>query len=248
MSLYTFFGCLLIAYGPILSIFFLYIAQSAQHVLVTVASAFFCLIALLFSSVIWYLAKTVQSTLTISIVYSVAIQEIFRWCYFLLLQRSEAGLNMITRHPTSPYNKLEFGFVAGYGYALATSLISYISILVESIGPGVIMCPSCPNASLFLISAVTTTLFSLLHMAWMTVAFDGYSKRSWSGYGKVAWVILSHFGASYATLMNTSTTIAYGCVYAVVMELIILLISCVLIGHSLKLKLSVPTASHQHSS
>lgn len=37
MSLYTFFGCLLIAYGPILSIFFLYIAPNAQYVLLMVS-------------------------------------------------------------------------------------------------------------------------------------------------------------------------------------------------------------------
>lgn len=37
MSLYTFFGCLLLAYGPILSIFFLYIAPNAQYVLLMVS-------------------------------------------------------------------------------------------------------------------------------------------------------------------------------------------------------------------
>ena len=37
MSLYTFFGCLLVAYSPILSIFFLYIGRNAQHVLLMVA-------------------------------------------------------------------------------------------------------------------------------------------------------------------------------------------------------------------
>ncbi|CAO3577535.1 unnamed protein product [Absidia cylindrospora] len=199
-------------------------------------SAFFCLIALLLSSVIWFLAKTVQSTHSVSIIYSVGIQELLQWCYFLLIQRAEAGLNMVAKYPKLPYNKLEFGFVAGYGYALTTSLVSYISSLVESIGPGVIMCPSCPGASVFLISAVTTTLLSLLHITWMTIAFEGYSSRTWAGWAKVAWVVLSHYGASYATLLNTSKTIAYGCVYAIVVELGILFISCALIGHSLKLK------------
>ena len=37
MSLVTFFGCLLVAYGPILSIFFLYIGQNAQYVLLMVS-------------------------------------------------------------------------------------------------------------------------------------------------------------------------------------------------------------------
>ncbi|SAL99164.1 hypothetical protein [Absidia glauca] len=220
MSLYTFFGCLLIAYGPILSIFFLYIGLRAQHVLLTVASAFFCLIALLLSSVIWYAARSVQTMSTISILYSVGIQEIFRWCYFLLIQRAEAGLNLVAKYPSSPYNKIEFGFVAGYGYALTTSLVSYISVLVESIGPGILMCPSCPQASVFLISA-----------------FEGYgSRRTWQGYAKIIWVVLSHYGASYATLMNTSTTISYGCVYAILVEIGVLAVSCSVIAYSLRLK------------
>ncbi|CAO3637075.1 unnamed protein product [Cunninghamella echinulata] len=179
------------------SIFFLFIARNAQHVLLTVASAFFCLIALLISSVIWYLAKDVQAIQTISIIYSVAIQELFRWFYFLLIQRTEPVLNLVTKYPKSPFNQFIFAFVAGYGYALTTSLVSYISLLVQSIGPGIIVCPSCPNASIFFISAVTTTLFSLLHMVWMTIAFDGYASKSWIGYIKIIWVIISHYGASY---------------------------------------------------
>ncbi|KAI8332104.1 gamma-secretase subunit Aph-1 [Chlamydoabsidia padenii] len=237
MSLYTFFGCLLIAYGPILSIFFLYIALSAQHVLLTVASAFFCLIALLLSSVIWYAAKTVQTIHTVNILYSVGIQEIFRWCYFLLIQRAERGLNLVAKYPSSPYNKIEFGFVAGYGYALTTSLVSYLSVLVESIGPGVLMCPSCPQASIFLVSAVTTTLFSLLHITWMTVAFEGYAARkTWQGCAKIAWVIISHYAASYSTLMNTSTTITYGCIYPILVEVGVLTVSCLFIAQSLHRK------------
>ncbi|KAI9307648.1 Aph-1 protein-domain-containing protein [Cunninghamella echinulata] len=187
MSLYTFFGCLFTAYGPILSIFFLFIARNAQHVLLTVAS--------------------------------VAIQELFRWFYFLLIQ------------------------LAGYGYALTTSLVSYISLLVQSIGPGIIVCPSCPNASIFFISAITTTLFSLLHMVWMTIAFDGYASKSWIGYIKITWVIISHYGASYSTLMNSSPSIPYGCVYAILIELLILIISCCLIIHSLNIK--HPIQHHQ---
>lgn len=38
------------------------------------------------------------------------IQEIFRWCYFLLIQRAEGGLNLVAKYPSSPYNKIEFGF------------------------------------------------------------------------------------------------------------------------------------------
>ncbi|KAJ8653707.1 hypothetical protein O0I10_010629 [Lichtheimia ornata] len=235
MSLYTFFGCLLVAYSPILSIFFLYIGRNAQHVLLMVASAFFCLIALLISSVIWYFAKATQSLHAVSIAYSVLIQELFRWFFFLLMRRSEAGLNIASKNKNSPYNRSIFAFVTGFGYALTTSLVSYISILVESIGPGVMMCPSCPQATSFFISAIDTMLFSLLHMAWMVVAFEGfYNVQQLSGMLRVAWVLISHFGASYVTLLNGSTTIYLGCVYAIITCIGILAISVALISFSLK--------------
>lgn len=156
------------------------------------------MIAILLSSVIWYFTRTRSA---ISIVYGVLIQELFRWFFFLLTRRAEKGLSTLSANPRSPFNRSLFAFVTGFGYALTSSLVSYISLLVESIGPGVIMCPSCPQASLFFISAVTTTLFSLLHIVWMMNAFEGYV--SWStnkvaGTARILWVIGSHYGASYA--------------------------------------------------
>ncbi|KAI7857485.1 Aph-1 protein-domain-containing protein [Circinella umbellata] len=217
MSLVTFFGCLLVAYGPILSIFFLYIGQNAQYVLLMVSS--------------------------------ITVQEIFRWFFFLLLRRSEAGLNVVSSNPHSPFNQSTFSFVTGYGYALTTTLVSYISLLVESIGPGVIMCPSCPQATTFFISAVTTTLFSLLHIVWMMVAFEGFSNiRKPAGAARVIWVIVSHFGASYATLLNGSETIKYGCVYAIIVCVVILSISISLVAYSLKSRFKLAHNSHPHSS
>ncbi|KAI9032507.1 gamma-secretase subunit Aph-1 [Phycomyces nitens] len=234
MSLYTFFGCLFLAYGPILSIFFLYIARNAQYVLLMVTSAFFCLIALLISSVIWYLAKKTQSTHAVTIAYSIAIQEIFRWIFFRILSRAETGLNLVSKNPTSPFNRPVFGFVSGFGYALMTCLVSYISLLVESLGPGVRMCQSCPGLSLFFVSAINTTVFSLLHMAWMMVAFEGFSSyKTKTGMLQIAWVIISHYGASYATLFNASD-IHLGCVYSALIGVVILALSCGWIAHGLK--------------
>lgn len=80
-----------------------------------------------------------------------------------------------------------------------SALVGYISLLVESIGPGVIMCPSCPGATLYFISAITTSLFSLMHMAWMMISFDGFSDLpKTKGWLKIIWVIVSHYGASFA--------------------------------------------------
>jgi anterior pharynx defective protein 1 len=89
--------------------------------------------------------------------------------------------------------------VSGFGYALMSALVGYISLLVESIGPGVLMCPSCPRATLYFISAITTSLFSLMHMSWMMISFEGFSELpKLKGWLKIIWVIVSHYGASFA--------------------------------------------------
>ncbi|KAG2190834.1 hypothetical protein INT46_004076 [Mucor plumbeus] len=245
MSLYTFFGCFLLAYGPILSIFFLYIAPNAQYVLLMVSSAFFCLIALLLSSVIWYFAKSAQSMHFVSITYSVAIQEICRWGFYLLLSKAEAGLNTVSANPKSPFNRSVFAFVSGFGYALMSSLVGYISLLVESIGPGVMMCPSCPKATLYFISAITTSLFSLMHIFWMMISFEGFSELpQMKGWFKIGWVVISHYGASFASTLNSSTTINYGCVYSIIICSFIISVSVFTVVSSLKsrFRLSLQTS------
>ncbi|KAI8982309.1 gamma-secretase subunit Aph-1 [Mycotypha africana] len=248
MTLCTFFGCLLTAYSPLLSIFFLYIAPNAQYVLLMVASAFFCLLALLLSSVIWYFAKATQSNHYISIAYSVAIKEVCRWGFYLLLSRAESGLNNISTNPKSPFNKTSFAFVSGYGYALMSALVSYISLLVESLGPGVLMCTSCPKATLFFISAITTSLFSLLHLCWMVIAFEGfYELPKVKGWSKVVWVVLSHYGASYATTLNSSTTVKYGCVYSIAICIGIIMTSIGFIMKSFKTVLTLASNRQQRA-
>lgn len=167
MGLPTFFGCLLIAYGPLLAIFFLVIAPRPQWTLLMVASGFFCLLAILISSVIWYFGRT---TIWGTIAYSVTIQEVFRVAFWRLLKRTEAGFNLVASNPSSPFNRYKMAFAAGYGYALMSALISYISPLVDSIGPGVLMCPSCPAATVFFVSGNHPKPYPLLASAKLIAA------------------------------------------------------------------------------
>ncbi|KAI9476535.1 MAG: Aph-1 protein-domain-containing protein [Benjaminiella poitrasii] len=197
MSLCTFFGCLFLAYGPLLSIFFILIAPNAQYVLLMVSS--------------------------------IAIQELYE------------------------YDACIDGFfsclVSGFGYALMTSLVSYISLLVESIGPGVVMCASCPKITLYFMSAITTTLFSLEHICWMVISFEGFSELPQIiGWLKVAWVILSHYGASLTTVLNASTKVKYGCVYSIVASLFIIAVSVFIIALSLKSKFHLVLSAASHRS
>jgi len=198
-------------------------------------SAFFWLIAVLLSSVIWFAAKPIQNLHPVTILYSVIIQELFRWGLFKLLNRAEKGLMIVSKNPKSLFNRSAFAFVSGFGFGLTSALITYISTLVQSIGPAVFMCPSCPQASLFFISAITTSLASLQHIAWMMVAFEAYHVISTrAGILQAIWVLLSHFGVSYATLLNSLESVPLGCVYAIIIQLAILGVSTALVVMNLK--------------
>jgi anterior pharynx defective protein 1 len=59
---------------------------------------------------------------------------------------------MVARHPKSKFNRSGYAFSAGLGFGLMFGVISYITLLVQSLGPGVLMCNSCPNMSLYFVS------------------------------------------------------------------------------------------------
>ncbi|KAF9428239.1 gamma secretase complex protein [Podila epigama] len=178
MTLHTFFGCALTAYGPSLAIFFGHIAPNAQLVILLVSS------------------------------------------------RAESGLNMVAKHPKSKYNRSGYAFAAGLGFGLMFGAISYITTLVQSLGPGVLMCNSCPALSLYFVSAITTSVLILHHCAWMMISFSGFTYRS---IPRILWVIISHFGASYLTLLNQSKTINYGCAYSIMGNIVLLTASTIIV-------------------
>ncbi|OAQ33881.1 Aph-1 [Linnemannia elongata AG-77] len=208
MTLTTFFGCAFTAYGPSLAIFFGSIAPNAQLVILMVSSAFFWLISVLLASAIWYMASDSRNTFPVTIIYTVLLQELFRYFLYLLINRAESGLNMVAMHPKSKFNR------------------SYITQLVNSLGPGVIMCESCKTVSLYFISAITTSILILHHCAWMMISFTGFTNRSWL---RIAWVVITHYGASYLTILNSSPTINYGCAYQIIGNVALLIASAIIV-------------------
>ncbi|GBC07350.1 hypothetical protein RclHR1_00740033 [Rhizophagus clarus] len=232
MTLLTFFGCALTAFGPSLALFFLTIAKDAQLVILMISSAFFWLISILVASSIWFFSKSDATENPITILYSVLLQELFRWFLYKILRRAENGLVLASANPKSPYNVSAFAFASGLGFGLMNGLVTYINPLIISVGSGVIMCKSCPTLTLFFTGAITTCLFILLHTTWMILAFEGFRdpKRN---YYYIIWVVLSHLGASYATMSNQAD-IKSGCVIGFVINTVLLVISIIASMRTLK--------------
>ncbi|KAF9084490.1 gamma secretase complex protein [Mortierella sp. AD031] len=144
----------------------------------------------------------------------------------MVSSRAESGLNMVAKHPKSRFNRSGYAFAAGLGFGLMFGIISYITQLVNSLGPGVLMCESCKTVSLYFISAITTSILILHHCAWMMISFTGFTTRS---YVRIAWVIVTHYGASYLTILNSSPTVNYGCAYQIIGNVALLIASAIIV-------------------
>jgi len=175
-----------------------------------VPSAFFWLLAMLFSSVWWIIIPPMKNVAAFSIIFSVLFQELFRWLFVLVLKcvppqqaapccAAAASLTALCltcvsgvlqavgkgadrRRTLSKQAAVErngpchryacphirlmqldrkaatdaFAFplgramftAAGLGFGAMSSLISYIAVLAETTGPGLLYAPTCPGLSL----------------------------------------------------------------------------------------------------
>ncbi|KAM9250695.1 gamma-secretase subunit Aph-1b-like [Cariama cristata] len=111
MTLAVFFGCTFIAFGPALGLFLFTIARDPLRIIILIAGAFFWLVSLLLSSLIWFIAvkasdprdEPLQKGLLIfGVMFSVLLQEAFRFLYYKLLRKAIEGLVALSEDGCSP--------------------------------------------------------------------------------------------------------------------------------------------------
>ncbi len=139
-------------------------------------------------------------------------------------RRTEVGLNKVARYPDSPVNRINYALVAGFGFAFMSSMVLYVTYLAETLSSGVILCTSCSSVPFPFVGAWSCMIFSLLHVMWGFVGFEGYKLglKDKQGLFRIGLVVLGHFGASFATLFIPST-IPYGCIYGNLIPLTLLI-------------------------
>jgi len=207
----SFFGCTFIAFGPAFSMFVLTVASDAQQVIVLISSAFFWLISLLVSSIVWTVVTPLKQYLAFSLVFSVLFQELFRFFFWVLLRRAEEGLQIMT-NSHSPLRKIHFHYVSGLGFGVMSGLFAMVNILAEISGPGTIGLQG-DNEHFVVTSAFLTNCFILLHTFWGVIFFNGLDGKKWLSVGAV---VACHLLVSSLTLFNRhqimwpSLTVGYG--------------------------------------
>ncbi|KAK2577426.1 hypothetical protein KPH14_003533 [Odynerus spinipes] len=197
MTVMDFFGCAFLAFGPPLAMFTFTVADDPIKIIILIASAFFWLISLLLSSVLWYAVVPLQNYLAFGLVFSVLFQEAFRYLLYWVLRKAETGLEKVTTTHVIDSRHV-FAYVCGLGFGCMSGAFALVNVLADAVGPGTM---GLRNGTeyFFIISASTTLCFILLHTFWGVIFFAALDRQKW---GQIIWVVGSHLFVSCMTLLN----------------------------------------------
>jgi len=204
MTAFTFFGCALTAYGPALSLFLITIASDPVKIIILILSAFFWLLSLLLSSILWKIVGTFSDEIAIGLVFSVLFQETFRFLIYLLLHKADAYLKKLTENEETQIfaNKHILAYVVGLGFGLMSGAFSLVNVLAASLGPGTLGFNGEPH-NFFIVSSIMTLCMILLNTAWGVIFFASLDSGT---YWQTAWVVCSHMLVSCLSLLNSQNS------------------------------------------
>lgn len=200
MTAETFFGCTLLAFGCPLALFIFTIARDPVRVIILILSAFFWLLSLLCSAILWIAVVPLKEELAFGLVFSVLFQEVFRLLLYLLLNRADSYLKKLTENEETQIfsNHHLLSYTVGLGFGLMSGAFSLMNVLADSLGPGTLGMRGEPQ-DFFLISSAMTLCMILLHTAWGVIFFSSLHKGQ---YHLTLYVVLSHMLVSCLTLLN----------------------------------------------
>ncbi|KAL5006652.1 hypothetical protein ScPMuIL_015458 [Solemya velum] len=208
MTIMEFFGCTFISFGPALGLFIFTIARDPLRVIVLIASAFFWLLSLLLSSIWWYAVVPLRKDLAFGLTFSVIFQELFRFLFYKMLRKADAGLIKVSQTGQSANigrgditNKHIMAYVSGLGYGIMCGAFSLVNVLADMVGPGTIGIHG-DSKYFFLASAFLTLSYILLHMFWGVIFFNALDRKQ---YIYLPLVAGSHMLISCLTLLNQRT-------------------------------------------
>ncbi|KAJ8260862.1 hypothetical protein COCON_G00165850 [Conger conger] len=177
------------------------------RVIILIAGAFFWLLSLLLSSLVWFIAvkasnnedlRLQRDLLIFGVTFSVLLQEVFRFAYYRLLRKANEGLASISEEDHSSISVQQMAYVAGLGFGIMSGAFSVINILSDSLGPGTVGIFG-DSQYYFISSACMTLAVTLLHTFWGVVFFDGCERGRWWA---VALVVCLHLLVSGLSFLN----------------------------------------------
>eukprot|EP00515_Schizochytrium_aggregatum_P011985 CAMPEP_0202083370 /NCGR_PEP_ID=MMETSP0964-20121228/23465_1 /ASSEMBLY_ACC=CAM_ASM_000500 /TAXON_ID=4773 /ORGANISM="Schizochytrium aggregatum, Strain ATCC28209" /LENGTH=247 /DNA_ID=CAMNT_0048651077 /DNA_START=86 /DNA_END=829 /DNA_ORIENTATION=- len=223
MGFVTLLGVAVFAFGPPLALLFSVVARRAQLVLVTVTSAFFELLALIFTGLLFFLIPVLAEMPLLTAAFGVAIQEASRFGYLSIYVKSDDRVEaMCSASDRTPFSDFASAVAAGLGFALMNSLIMYGGVLQAALQPGDLYTDACPRVSLFVLSALLALMFQALNMALMVLGLDALRRPSGSMDRRVriVLVVCAHFVATFLGALNDNAE-AGGCATGITLQALV---------------------------
>ena len=230
LSVLSFTGVVSAAFAPTAVLFASIVGRHPELIILLVGAAFRWLCTISLVAAIWAVFVPARSALWLLVVYAAVLQEVSRWGTYVLYCRLLRGLRALGLQPTTPVRgaAAEAGqlvpaaVASGLGAGLMQALVMYGDVLGGALRPGTLYTPACAPLSVFALDALQCLGFQVLHVLLCLIGWTAaYPCRSWP---LRAVIVLLHYGASSATLLNTSAllpdgegcTAALSCLLAVI--------------------------------
>mmetsp|Transcript_21541 Transcript_21541/g.42316 ORF Transcript_21541/g.42316 Transcript_21541/m.42316 type:complete len:254 (-) Transcript_21541:54-815(-) len=181
MAFAQFLGVLVFSYGPIAVLFFGVLARRAQLLLLTLSSAFMCLLSMVVSGIFWFAIKGMQNEPSATIVVGVFFQELARLGLLLIYLRADRHILQLVGHRTDQkrlLNDFSSAVAMGTGFGVMSTILLYGGTLTASLENGDYFTDACPNISGFVASSILALLYQIMHIALMIIFLDGL--RRWN--------------------------------------------------------------------
>uniref|UniRef100_A0A1A9V6W9 Gamma-secretase subunit Aph-1 n=1 Tax=Glossina austeni TaxID=7395 RepID=A0A1A9V6W9_GLOAU len=198
MTMPEFFGCSMIAFGPPLALFIFTIANDPIRIIILIVAAFFWLVSLLASSIVWYAIVPLRKFLAFGVVFSVLFQEGFRYIIYRILRRTEQGLQVVAEDTRVIENKHILAYVSGFGFGIISAMFALVNVLADMWGPATLGLKGGSEV-FFLVSSAQALSICLLHTFWSVIFYNAFDTNN---YIHIAYVITTHMVVSLVTLLN----------------------------------------------
>ncbi|CAF0876993.1 unnamed protein product [Rotaria sp. Silwood1] len=205
-------GCTLIAYGIPFSMFVFTIAHHPFRIIIAMTSAFFWLLSLLLSSLLWFIVVPLRNQLAFAVPFAVLFQEIFRYLFYRVIKKAEFALQKVQLQELTEkgmvFDRFAVAYAAGYGFGFISGTFAIVNVLSDMTGPGTIGIFG-HSQDFFIATAFLTLAIILLNTFWGVVFFTSIDKGGIHQYLGPTVVVLTHMLFSCLTLFNRTTRPIY---------------------------------------
>uniref|UniRef100_A0A915AD52 Gamma-secretase subunit aph-1 n=1 Tax=Parascaris univalens TaxID=6257 RepID=A0A915AD52_PARUN len=271
MTAFAGIAYLLIAFSPALAIFHKVIASDPLRIILFVLGAFFWLLSLLFSALIWYAAVPLRNTLVFAVCVSIALQELARLLHFILLKKAQKGLSKMAANGmhisgvhTLHHARHMLAVVCGLGMGVMAALFLIINVIADFWGEGTVGLPATVpevadrfDVKLFakdekfpLTYSLSACILTLCHMCWTILFWDGCHKKRYTNtwWTSIAFVVASHYVVSALSFWNRSGITMQTIVLCAQLGILLMnaIYSCCVVGITWTMARQMPLAAAKH--